>query len=409
MLETNIRENVDTQKSINNSFNVSSLRDIEQGILNYMLLSKDNFIKITKQLTQDDFTFMLHKVIFNQLTILKDFFLEKNPLFEHGLDFKLDIFSSAIEIYQNIKVSTTLDILSQKPSLYIDSDLEIMNANAMEKEIALHSNKPQISGTIETKDSLTWFHFINDRLISINTTDITKLPLELHDNFEDTFYSISLVDLQKENNEMSMTFYGDPDNPDSIESFYLKKALPTLEWFDNICMWADKYDLDEDTFPRNRHLLQTLFELDISNKNIYDLPKEIEELRDLKILYVENNHIKEFPNELYKLRNLETLNFINNKIVHISEDIINLQKLTFFAACNNMIDFLPDNLFKLTTLIGICLHGNKLTVLPDSIGNLINLNYITISNNDIEELPQSISMLSELETLLPLPFLNLFT
>jgi len=378
---------------------VVNLRDTEQGILNYMLLSNANFLEIKNKLLEDDFTFLIHKLIFKYLLILEEMFLADRFYGLTDLESILEIFAETLKERHDVKLTSTLDILSQTPSVYIDSDLEIINMNSMEKEIAIHNNKFQKSGTIETKDGLTWFNFINDRLIDIGTTNIAQLPDELHDNFGDILNSLSLLDLENGENELSMTFYGDPEDPDSIKSFYLKKDLPELKWFDDICQWAEKYDLDEDTFPRDRYILQDLFRLDLSNNEINELPKEIGKLTGLRILIVDNNNIKEFPQEIYQLKNLGMLSCIENNISYISEDIINMQELLVFMACYNSISVLPNNFFKLLNLTGICLHGNKLTKLPSDIGNLSNLTSITISNNDIAELPYSLSKLEQLESI----------
>ena len=378
---------------------IHNLKDIEQSILNYMLLSNINFIEIKSELSENDFTFLIHKVIYKYLLILEDMFLADSFHGIYNLESLLKVFSEVINEKENVKITSILDILSQPPSMYIKRDLEIINANSMEKEIAISSNAIERKGTIETKDGLTWFHFINDRLISVGTTNVAQLPTELHDNFRDTFAELSKLDLQNGENEASMTFYGDANNPDGIESFYLKKDVPALKWFDDICLWADKYDLDEDVFPRDRNLLQDLCELDISKKGISELPQEIGKLTNLRILIMDDNNIKVFPDELYQLKRLWMLSFLDNEISYISEEIINLEDLLVFAACHNQIAVLPKNFYMLKNLTIFCLHGNKLTSLSNDIGNLVNLTSIAISNNDIKTLPPSIAKLKSLVSL----------
>ena len=378
---------------------VHHLRDIEQSILSYMLMSSTNFIKIKNKLSKNDFTFLIHKRMFKGLTFIGNMFFSQEH--DEDIDFnaKLDVFSRIMHEKENIKIASTLDILSQAPSIDIERDLEIINAYSMEKEIASLSEGIVNSATIETKYGKTWLNFNDGRLISVGTTNIAKLPTEVYDNFSDMLKVLTQLDLQNGENKASMIFFGDPENPDGVESFYLKKDLLELKWFDDICLWADKYDLDEDTFPRDRYKLQDLLELDISDKGITELPKEIGKLSNLKILLLDNNNIKEFPNELYQLRNLILLSFIKNKISYISEEVINLQKLLMFAACHNEVELVPNNFFRLKNLTNFCLHGNRLTTLSNDLGNLSNLTSISISNNDIALLPQSISKLEHLESL----------
>lgn len=378
---------------------VSNLRDTEQGILNYMLLSNVNFLEIKNKLSEDDFTFLVHKLIFKYLIMFEDMFLSEDFHGVTDLGTKLELFAKHLYKKHNVKINSTLDILSQAPSVYIDTELEIINTISMEKEIAIHNNEVQRSGTIETKDGSTWFNFINDRLISVETTNIAKLPTELHDNFKDTIGSLSNLNLKDGENEATMTLFGDPNNPDGIESFYLRKDVAELKWVDDICQWADKYDLDEGTFPRDRYKLQELYELDISNKDIAELPKEIGKLTSLRMLILDNNKIKEFPSEFYQLKNLRLLSFIENEISYISEEIINLEGLLFFAACHNNIAELPMSFYNFTKLEILCLHDNKLTSIPSEIGDLSGLKSLSISNNDIQVLPPSISNLGNLKSL----------
>ena len=340
-----------------------------------------------------------YKNIFRCMVVLEEMFLSDNFHIGTDVSSSLKMFAEILQETYDVKQTLTLDILSQAPSMYIERDLEIINANSMDKEIAVHNNKLQRNGTIETKDGLTWFIFINDKLISIGTTNIAQLPIELHDNFVDTLSSLSNLDLKNGENEVIMTFYGDIDNPDDIESFHLKKDVPALKWFDNICQWADNYNLDEDIFPRDRYKLQDLLELEISKKGINELPKEIGKLSNLRILNIDGNNIKDFPDEIYQLKNLVILSFLDNGISYISEDIINLERLLLFAACHNEITTLPMNFYKLTNLKILCLHGNKVTAIPSEIGNLSSLESFAISNNDIQVLPQSILKLENLESL----------
>lgn len=379
-------EEVEAIQNTSEIVNISALRDIEQGILNYMLLSNHNFLKIKNELSEYDFTFNAHKKIFKYMVNLKEMCLSE-----------IEVFAEILQRKNILKADLVLNILSQSPTvLSIDSNLELINALSMEKEIAIHNNIIKRSGTIETKDSTTSFDFINERIISIETTDLEKLPSELHDNFGDTLQAMELEDGK---HKLNVDFYEDSKHPNDIESFYFTKDVSRLKWFFDLCKWADKYNLDEDIFPRDSYILQDLWELDISNKGINELPKEIANLTNLRILILDDNNIKEFPDELYQLKKLGLLSCMKNEISYVSEEIINLQELLMFAACHNDISLLPNNFFRLQNLTSFCLHGNKLTALSNEVGNLSNLTSITISNNDIAVLPQSISQLEYLESL----------
>ena len=57
-----------------------------------------------------------------------------------------------------------------------------------------------------------------------------------------------------------------------------------LNWFDDICKWADKYDLNHEDFPRDKTLLENMIQLDICDKNINEIPPQIEHLSKLNPL-----------------------------------------------------------------------------------------------------------------------------
>ena len=395
MLENNI--SIDSQ----NTFNISlaDLRDVEQNILNYMLLSETNFLEIVKKLTEDDFTFNVHKIIFSSFCIHQSLILDGDSYGIHDLDNFLKVFSIVLYDEHKLKKATTVDILSQPPSSNIEKDIEVLNANSMEKEIVMHNFENEKSVTIETKNSGIHLVYINDKLISANTRNVKFIPPEAHDNFNDSFNSLTKLDLENGDNIAKMSFYGDPENPDGIKSFFLTKDVQELKWFDDICEWADRYNLSDAIFPRNKYDLLDLEKLNISNMGIKELPKEIGKLSSLEELFMNENSIKEFPKELYQLKNLTILSFVKNEISFISQEISNIKGLLAFAACNNNITELPMSFYKLNKLKILCLHGTRITMVPDEIGNLSSLKSLTLSNNDIKVLPQSISKLDKLDSL----------
>jgi len=343
---------------------VTALRDIEASLLNYMLLSKANFRDIKENLTEADFTFVVHALIFKYFIALEEEYFFEN---KHGITDMATIISILAEMLQNeedVHKNLISEILSQTPSTHKENDLAILNETFIEKQIAIHNNEIRRKGCIETKDTLTWFNFLNDRLISVGTVNMGPLPVELHTSFQATYGAVTLLESQDGDNEISMMYYGEVGSPVDIESFYLKKDVTKLKWFDNICMWADKYNLDENTFPRDKYKLQNLFKLDISNKMINELPKEIGNLTNLRMLIMDNNNIKEFPKELYQLELLGVLSFVNNRVSYLSQEVANFQELLLFAAC-----------------------GNDIKILPQSISKLVNLEFLDIENTQVIEIP----------------------
>ena len=385
-------------KAINeNILDLNILREIEQRILNYMLLSKENFFKIEERVNENDFIFDMHKLVYRNILLMKT--EASSGILFKKLDFHLLISAYMFERFHNLDKSLFQDIMSQPPSSDIESDLELLNSIVMEREIALHNNKIQIFGEIETQEKMTKIIYINGILVGIDTMDVMKLPSELYYHFEDVLQEISKMNSEDENYRVLMAFSEDDEEKD-IQAFHILKGVEEhIEWFENICKWADSYQLDEKIFPRDRCRLQDLLTLNLTGQNIYELPKEIIELKSLHTLFVNNNHLNTIIDEVYQLKNLSTLSFMGNNISEISEDIIKLKKLTTFSACNNNIALLPKSFYKLQQLSSICLHNNNITDLAEEMGNFESLTLLAVSNNNIKRLPQSISNLSKLKSL----------
>ncbi len=213
---------IKTSKNASKLIDIVLLRDTEQKILNYMLISNENFLYIENKLSDDDFTFLVHKVIFEGMLKFKKFFLDKDYGGLNTLGSFLDFFAKTLVIEQTLKETTTLDILSQAPSMFIENDLDLIYLLSIEKQAAIHNKKIEREVTIDTCDGNIWATYINDRIITIGTSNIAKLPVELHDNFSDTIGAVAYLDLENGENEAHMYLYEDSDE---IKSFHLKKGV----------------------------------------------------------------------------------------------------------------------------------------------------------------------------------------
>jgi hypothetical protein len=98
----------------------------------------------------------------------------------------------------------------------------------------------------------------------------------------------------------------------------------TNDWYNKFCEWAEKYYLTNE-FDNIKILdkdsLENIIELDICDKNINEIPPQIENLRKLVVVLADCNNIKELPLELFKLKNLASnfseiskLNFFSNSL-----------------------------------------------------------------------------------------------
>ncbi|PLX09721.1 MAG: hypothetical protein C0594_05650 [Marinilabiliales bacterium] len=112
--------------------------------------------------------------------------------------------------------------------------------------------------------------------------------------------------------------------------------------------------------------------LDLSNKDIEQLPVEIGNLDWIEHINLSYNYLTELPEALFELKNLKSILLTRNQLKH-----------------------LPASISKLTNLMTLDISNNKLTSLPEEIGELENLEILDASYNKLESLPlELINLLS---------------
>lgn len=122
----------------------------------------------------------------------------------------------------------------------------------------------------------------------------------------------------------------------------------------------------------NQEGLAQLSSLDLNNKNLTSLPKEIGCLTNLQELNLEDNTLKALPNEFKALLQLRRLNLNRNWLDSIPSEILNLtklQELHLSGTLNFGIRFLPIHLCALTELRILDLSSSyfKLSELPEKL------------------------------------------
>jgi internalin A len=145
--------------------------------------------------------------------------------------------------------------------------------------------------------------------------------------------------------------------------------------------------------------LTNLTELDLYNNQITEIPEAIAKLTNLTRLALYNNQITEIPEAIAKLTNLTGLYLSNNQITEIPEAIAKLTNLTQLVLYNNQITEIPEAIAKLTNLTGLYLYNNQITEIPGVIAKLTNLTELYLSNNQITQIPEVIAKLSNLTQL----------
>jgi len=140
----------------------------------------------------------------------------------------------------------------------------------------------------------------------------------------------------------------------------------------------------------------------LSYTNLVNIPKEIGNLVNLKVLTMYVNQIVEIPKEIGNLVKLKVLNLSYNQIKKIPKEIGNLVKLKELFLDNNRIKEIPKEIGKLVNLERLYLNFNKITEIPKEIGMgsaLVNLKELYLSENLITEIPKEIGNLINLERL----------
>jgi len=139
--------------------------------------------------------------------------------------------------------------------------------------------------------------------------------------------------------------------------------------------------------------------LDLSKKNLTEIPPEIADLTSLQLLDLSNNQISEIPEALAHLTSLQRLFLYNNQIREIPEALTQLTSLQYLYLSNNQISEIPEALAQLTSLQLLDLSHNQIREIPEALAYLTSLQYFNLSNNQISEIREALAYLTSLQDL----------
>jgi tRNA A-37 threonylcarbamoyl transferase component Bud32 len=142
-------------------------------------------------------------------------------------------------------------------------------------------------------------------------------------------------------------------------------------------------------------LADSLEILDLSGNQLSDLPEELSQLTNLRIIFASNNLFMHLPDVLGSLPKLEMVGFKTNQIKTVSEQSLPTQ-LRWLILTDNEIEALPGSLGERPRLQKLALAGNKIRVLPESMENLSNLELVRLSANQLTEFPEFLIKLPKL-------------
>ncbi|WP_286292460.1 leucine-rich repeat-containing protein kinase family protein [Vibrio apostichopi] len=142
-------------------------------------------------------------------------------------------------------------------------------------------------------------------------------------------------------------------------------------------------------------LADSLEILDLSGNQLSDLPEELSQLTNLRIIFASNNLFTHLPDVLGTLPKLEMVGFKTNQIKTVSEQSLPTQ-LRWLILTDNAIEVLPHSLGERPRLQKLALAGNKIRVLPESMENLSSLELVRLSANQLTEFPEFLIKLPKL-------------
>ncbi len=124
--------------------------------------------------------------------------------------------------------------------------------------------------------------------------------------------------------------------------------------------------------------------LDLSNRDIDEIPSEIGELSELQELNLSYNNIKTLPESLSGLTQLNSLLLMRNDLVSLPRAIGQLPKLKLLDISYNRLTELPDEIGELSELCTLDASYCQLEKLPIDMVNLLSLKALYLESNPLE-------------------------
>uniref|UniRef100_A0A8C6LNW4 FLII actin remodeling protein n=1 Tax=Nothobranchius furzeri TaxID=105023 RepID=A0A8C6LNW4_NOTFU len=155
--------------------------------------------------------------------------------------------------------------------------------------------------------------------------------------------------------------------------------------------------------PEELASLQKLEHLSVSHNSLTTLHGELSSLPNLRAVVARANNLKNsgVPDDIFQLDDLSVLDLSYNQLTEIPRDLENSRNMLVLNLSHNSIDSISNQLFiNLTDLLYLDLSDNKLDSLPPQMRRLVHLQTLVLNNNPLmhAQLRQLPAML-ELQTL----------
>uniref|UniRef100_A0A8C5DZ40 FLII actin remodeling protein n=1 Tax=Gouania willdenowi TaxID=441366 RepID=A0A8C5DZ40_GOUWI len=138
--------------------------------------------------------------------------------------------------------------------------------------------------------------------------------------------------------------------------------------------------------PEELASLQKLEHLSLSHNSLTTLHGELSSLPNLRAVVARANNLKNsgVPDDIFQLDDLSVLDLSYNQLTEIPRDLENSRNMLVLNLSHNSIDAIPNQLFiNLTDLLYLDLSDNKLDSLPPQMRRLVHLQTLILNNNPL--------------------------
>uniref|UniRef100_A0A672NC31 Protein flightless-1 homolog n=1 Tax=Sinocyclocheilus grahami TaxID=75366 RepID=A0A672NC31_SINGR len=138
--------------------------------------------------------------------------------------------------------------------------------------------------------------------------------------------------------------------------------------------------------PEELSSLQKLEHLSVSHNSLTTLHGELSSLPNLRAVVARANNLKNsgVPDDIFQLDDLSVLDLSYNQLTEIPRDLENSRNMLVLNLSHNSIDNIPNQLFiNLTDLLYLDLSDNTLDSLPPQMRRLVHLQTLILNNNPL--------------------------
>ncbi|CAL8265181.1 protein flightless-1 homolog [Gadus morhua] len=138
--------------------------------------------------------------------------------------------------------------------------------------------------------------------------------------------------------------------------------------------------------PEELASLQKLEHLSVSHNSLTTLHGELSSLPNLRAVVARANNLKNsgVPDDIFQLDDLSVLDLSFNQLTEVPRDLENSRNMLVLNLSHNAMEAIPNQLFiNLTDLLYLDLGDNKLDSLPPQMRRLVHLQTLVLNNNPL--------------------------